>query len=255
MPISCVRRALYAKAGACKAVGGQAGARCHGRLGPAGRGPLRCSRPKGGSAPRPRAGATLLAQRRCARSSTCSPPRRACARRDAPRSAALLGALQARPGLPAHSLAGTTVACVGKHHERLCAVGGARWGRLVARREAQQRKGESGPQGPDRRGAVKSWRVQRRDERYRSRPCDASIAAKSARRADRDSRSHHRAPPTAPRRTPSIHHGAKQLIPPTPARPPIAAPSSSAARTPPVARPWRPRAASIGRAHPRPRGG
>jgi len=40
---------------------------------------------------------------------------------------------------PAHGFAGTTVARVGQHHERLCAVGGARWDRLVGRRASQQR--------------------------------------------------------------------------------------------------------------------
>ncbi len=60
-------------------------------------------------------------------------------------------------------------------------------------------RGSPAPQATDRREAMKQWRVQRRCERHRSRPCGASIAAQSARSADRDSRSRYRVPPAAPR--------------------------------------------------------
>src|SRR5262245_25189881 len=109
------------------------------------------ARAEGGSAPRPRADATLLAQRRCARSSTCSPSRRARARRDAPQRAALLGADQARPGPPTRSLAGTTDArhrhaevvlakpWVGVRWRDLCGAEERRVARVARRREATRR--------------------------------------------------------------------------------------------------------------------
>ncbi|MFI4930379.1 MAG: hypothetical protein ACHP83_09080 [Burkholderiales bacterium] len=53
---------------------------------------------------------------------------------------AVLG-LMARRGrrTPTRAFAGTTEVFVDENHERCCAVGGARRGRLVGRREAQQR--------------------------------------------------------------------------------------------------------------------
>ena len=55
-----MRLGLPAPDRASKAAGGQARARSRRRLGPAGRGALRCSRPEGGSAPRPRMAGTML---------------------------------------------------------------------------------------------------------------------------------------------------------------------------------------------------
>ena len=81
--------------------------------------------------------------------------------------------------------------------------GAARWavpggGDLWGGEKRSDARGSPAPQAADRREAMKRRRVQRRCERHRSRPCGASIAAKSARSADRHSRSHHRVPPAAP---------------------------------------------------------
>ena len=69
------------------------------------------ARRQGRLRPSPSHGRHAAAQRAYARSSTCSPSRRACARRDAPCRAALLGAVQAPPDLPTRSLASMTAAC------------------------------------------------------------------------------------------------------------------------------------------------
>jgi len=108
------------------------------RPGPVGRGPLRCSPAEGGRANSPSLGRDAAAQRRCARNSNSARPTRRLRAAGNPRQAALLGASHSRQHLPAHGLAGATEVFVVEHHERRCAVGGARWGRFVGRREARQ---------------------------------------------------------------------------------------------------------------------
>ena len=74
-------------------------------------------------------------------------------------------------------------------------------------------RGSPDPKGPDRREAMRQWRVQRRCERHRSRPCGASIAAKSAQCADRHSRSPCRVLPTAPLDNAlAFHHHANPIF-------------------------------------------
>ena len=123
-----------------------------------------------------------------------------CAR--AATSPALLSAAQCRcRRTPTHGFARYTDVFIDEY-----LGSAARWavsdgGDLWGGEKRSDARGSPGPQEPDRREAMKQWRVQRRCERHRSRPCDASTTAKSARSADRHSMSPHRVPPAAPRRT------------------------------------------------------
>ena len=125
---------------------------------------------------------------------------------------------------PTHGFTGTTVP-FGEHHNPCCAVGGTRGGRFVGRREGEPGHGQSGGlavpgeqsgpwarrglQGQQRGRRARSARfvlaaivrAQRTKGLKRVSPRDraARIAAKSARGADRHSRSPQRAPPVAPR--------------------------------------------------------
>src|SRR5687768_5028618 len=186
---------------ASKAAAGYAPALVYGGR-PCGPTALRCSGREGGHTNSPSRRRDAAAQRRCARCSTNVWPTRRLKATCNPPGPALLSAAQCRcRRTPDHGFADTTVACVDEHLSVA-----ARWavsgvGDLWGGEKRSSTRGSPDPQGPDRREAMMQWRVQRRCERHRSRPCDASIAAQSACKADRHSRSPYRVPLTAPRET------------------------------------------------------
>src|SRR5262245_38997682 len=101
-------------------------------------------------------------------------------RRDAPRKAALLGAAHARTGLRTRGFARCSEVFVDEPHERCCAAGGTRWGRLCGGEKRSSARGSPAPQATDRRG--------RREVAARSAPRTSGTAAALAMRASQRSR-------------------------------------------------------------------